>query len=288
MSDDDLDLLPAGELVGRLLAAEERVLPAVRGARAAIAAAAELIALRMGAGGKLVLLGAGTSGRLAVVQAAELPGTFGLATGDVAGVCAGAGPWLMGTDMDEDDTGAAVRDLGGTGLDARGVLVAVAASGSTPYTLTAARHAQRLGVAVVAVTTVAGSPLGSLADVEVAVPVGPELLRGSTRLGAGTAQKIALDAVTTAAMARLGRVHGTLMVDVVPANAKLRDRSAGLVAEIAGCPPERAAEALARCDWNARAAVLHLLTGLAPADAARHAAAHRTLRAAIAAAGAPR
>jgi N-acetylmuramic acid 6-phosphate etherase len=134
---------------------------------------------------------------------------------------------------------------------------------------------------VIAVSTTAPSPLGERATIAIEVPIGPEVLRGSTRLTAGTAQKIILDALTTTAMARLGRVHGDLMIDVVPANAKLRERSAALVADIAGCGPDAARDALRRCDGNARAAVLHLLSGLPPDQAAAHAAAHPTLRAAI-------
>jgi N-acetylmuramic acid 6-phosphate etherase len=278
-----LDLLSTGDVVGRLLGAEERVLPAVRAAMPSIARAADLIADRMLTGGRLVLLGAGTSGRLAVLEAAELPGTFGLAESVVVGVNAGAGRGGMaGTDRDEDDTSAGPRDLMSTGVGAGDVLVAVAASGRTPYTVAAARHAAESGLAVVSVTTTAPSPLASLAAVAIEVPIGPEALRGSTRLTAGTATKLALDALTTAAMVRLGRVHDDLMIDVVPANAKLRDRSATQVSQITGASPAAARTALQACGWDARAAVLNLMSGLAPAQAGELAAAHPTLRAAIA------
>jgi len=280
-----LDLLPTDEIVGRLLDAEERVVPAVRRAVPAIVRAAELIADRMRDGGRLILLGAGTSGRLAVLQAAELPGTFGLPTDRVVGRTAGAGRGgLTGTDWDEDDTDAGRRDLAEIGTTAADVLVAVAASGRTPYTVAAATAAAVAGTAVVAVTTTSPSPLAALADVAVEVPMGLEVLRGSTRLTAGSAQKITLDALTTAAMVRLGRVHGNVMIDVVAANAKLRDRSAGQVAEIVGCELGSAREALARCGWYARAAVLHLAADLPPDGAIQLAAAHPTLRAAMAAA----
>jgi N-acetylmuramic acid 6-phosphate etherase len=161
------------------------------------------------------------------------------------------------------------------------VLVAVAASGRTPYTLAAAGRAAETGLAVVSVTTSAGSPLAALADIAVEVPMGPEVLHGSTRLTAGTATKLTLDALTTAAMVRLGRVHDNLMIDVVPANAKLRERSAGQVAAITGAAPDAARVALETCGWNARAAVLTLMTGLAPDRACELAAAHPTLRTAI-------
>ena len=279
-----LDTMATAAVVGVLLEAEALVLPAVRAATPAITTAAEVIADRMRAGGRMVLLGAGTSGRLAVIQAAELPGTFGLADGIVVGCTAGGGAGgLRGTDWDEDDSDAGNRDLMATGFAAGDVLVAVAASGRTPYTLAAAAAAKALGAAVVAVTTTRPSPLAELATVAVEISIGAEALRGSTRLTAGSAQKIALDAVTTAAMVRLGRVHGNVMIDVVAANAKLRDRSAGLVAEIAGCEPAEARAALVRCGWSARAAVLHVISGLAPYEAAAVADSHQTLRAAMAA-----
>lgn len=286
--DIPLDQLSAPGVVERLFDAEARVLPVVRAAAPHVAAAAGLIAARMADGGRLVLIGAGTSGRLAVSQAAELPGTFGLSSDRVAARTAGGGPGgLTGTDGDEDDAGAGRRDLAETGFGRADTLIAVAASGRTPYTLAAVDLARELGASVVSVTTVTPSPLAAAAHVAIEVPMGPEALRGSTRLTAGTAQKLVLDAVTTAAMVRLGRVHGDVMIDVVPANAKLRGRSAGLVAEIVGCPPEEALEALDTCAGNARAAVLVLTSGMGPDDAAALAAGHRTLRAALAACSRP-
>jgi N-acetylmuramic acid 6-phosphate etherase len=187
------------------------------------------------------------------------------------------------SDDDEDDLAGAAEDLTALRPGPRDVLVAVAASGSTPYTLHLAQAARAAGAAVVGVSTVAGTPLARLADVAIEAVVGAEVLRDSTRLGAGTAQKIVLDTLTTAAAARLGRVHGDRMIDVVGANAKLRLRVAGIVADIAGCPPDQALRAMQDCDGNARAAVLLLVGGLAPADAVRAAAARPTLRAALAA-----
>jgi N-acetylmuramic acid 6-phosphate etherase len=221
-----------------------------------------------------------------VLQAAELPGTFGLPSQRIAARTAGGGAGgLTGTDGDEDNVDAGRCDAQATGLAAGDVLVAVAASGRTPYTVAAVDYARVVGAAVVSVTTTVSSPLAELADVPVEVAIGPEALRGSTRLTAGTATKLLLDAVTTAAMVRLGRVHGDLMIDVVPANAKLRARSAGLVAEIVGCSAGDAEAALDQCSGNARAAVLHLSAGLAPSEAAVVAAGHRTLRGALTAVG---
>jgi N-acetylmuramic acid 6-phosphate etherase len=274
----DLDLLPTIDVVQLLLSAEERVVPAARRRAGQIAAGAELIAARLGTGGRLLFVGAGTSGRLAVAEAAELPGTFGLDRRHVQARVAGG---AASTDRDEDDLSGAGADIADLLITASDVLVAVAASGRTPYTLAVARAARDGGAALVAVVTTTGSPLGELADVEVAIDVGREVLRDSTRLSAGTAQKIALNALTTAAMVRLGRVHGDLMVDVEGANAKLRTRSAGIVAEIAGCPLADATRALDACSGNARAAVVHLCLGLPAGEALARAGSHASLRDAL-------
>lgn len=279
MTGPELELLPTDEVVALLLNAEHRVVPAVRRELARVSAAADLVAARFGAGGRLVFAGAGTSGRIAVAEAAELPGTFGV---DRARIVARVAGGADSTDRDEDDLGLADRDLAELTVRPTDVVVAVAASGSTPYTLEIAKAARAAGAAVVSVTTIAPSPLAALADVAVEVPVGPEVLRGSSRLTAGTAQKIVLNAITTAAMARLGRVHADLMIDVEPANAKLRDRAAGIVAEIAGCELAEARTALDVCGGNTRAAVVHLVTGLAAEPAAAVAGRHARLRDALA------
>jgi N-acetylmuramic acid 6-phosphate etherase len=187
----------------------------------------------------------------------------------------------VGTDWDEDDVTVASADFAELELRSQDVMVAVAASGSTPYTLVMARAGAQAGVALVAIVNTFDSPLAALATAPIEVPVGPETLQSSTRLTAGTAQKLILNALTTAAMVALGHVHGDLMIDVVPANAKLRERVIGIVAEIAELPAEVARAALERCDWNARAAILHLTAGLSPSQAAGRAARHSTLRAAL-------
>jgi N-acetylmuramic acid 6-phosphate etherase len=273
-----LHLLPPEQIVERLLDGEQRVIPAVRAATRQIVAAAQLIADRLRDGGRLAFGGAGTSGRVAFTEAAELPGTFGLAEDRIVAIMAGG---IDGTDSHEDDIGKARRDLSRLAPVPGDVLIAVAASGTTPYTVALAQGTARAGADVVAVVNTPGSPLARLADLAIEVPVGPEVLRGSTRLSAGSAQKVALNALTTTAMTLLGRVHGDVMVDVVPANAKLRERAAGIVAEIAGTSLDEARVALAACGGNTRATILHLVGGLPPQDAAERAAAHATLQAAL-------
>jgi N-acetylmuramic acid 6-phosphate etherase len=240
-----------------------------------LAEAAELIADRLRAGGRLLFAGAGTSGRLAWAEAAELAGTFGLDPARVRAVVAGG---VHSTDSDEDDLDLAAADLDALRLNGSDVLVTVAASGGTPYTLAVAETARRAGVAVIAVVNAPETPLAALADQAVELPPAAEVLQESTRLTAGTMQKVALNALTTAAMARLGRVHDDLMIDMVAANAKLRRRQTGIVAEIAGCSLDAAADALAACADDARAAVVHLVLGLAPAEARARAARFITLR----------
>jgi N-acetylmuramic acid 6-phosphate etherase len=274
----DLDLLPTAEVVGRLLEAERRVVPAAQAVAERIAAGADLLADRLRADGRIVFVGAGTSGRIASAEAAELPGTFGLARSAVVARVAGG---ASSTDHDEDDRTGAQRDVDDIAITAHDVVVAVAASGSTPYTLVLAEAARAAGAAVIAVVNVPGSPLAGLADVAIEIVVGAEALRDSTRLSAGTAQKVALNALTTAAMVRLGRVHGDLMVDVEPANAKLRRRAGDIVAEIAGCDAATADAALTACGDSARAAVLYLALGLDAHAALARAAEHSSLRAAL-------
>ena len=282
-ADDDrpaLDVLPIADVVDRLLDAEARVLPAVRGAAAQLADAASLLSDSISAGGRIVFTGAGTSGRLAAAEAAELPGTFGIAAARCCPVIAGADSDAIDDTAEDDDvSGAAgIRVLD---LNQQDIVIAVAASGRTPFTVAAAQSARDAHAKVIAIVTAPTSPLAAVADVAVELAVGDEVLRGSTRLTAGTAQKVALNALTTAAMAAAGRVHGDLMIDVLPANAKLQDRLAGIVAEIVGCTSSEAAAAVDACGGNGRAAVLHLVRGLSPADAIREAAGHASLRSAL-------
>lgn len=275
-----LDELPTEQVVDLLLDAEGRVVPTLRRAVAELGKAAEVIANAIASGGRLVFAGAGTSGRLAAAEAAELPGTFGIESTRCLSVIAGADSPAI-DDAAEDDEIAGAAAIRTLALGAGDILVAVAASGRTPFTLAAATEARRAGAFVVAVVNSAASPLAELASIAVEVEVGDEVLRGSTRLTAGTAQKIALNTLTTSAMARAGRVHGDLMIDVVAANAKLRDRAAGIVADVAGCDAETATAALLACNGNARAAVISLVRGVTPTQALAIAADHPRLRAAL-------
>jgi N-acetylmuramic acid 6-phosphate etherase len=281
-----LDLLAPDDLVERLLFGQAAAMTAVRSAAAQLARAAQLVADTFLAGGRILLVGAGTSGRLAAMEAAELPGTFGIPPERIVARVAGASADRpAGGDDAEDDTDLGRSDVAGLGVRRTDVLIAVAASGTTPYTLAAAEAARAAGAAVVAVVNAAGTALAGLADIAIEAVTGPEVLRGSTRMAAGTAQKLALNTLTTAAMVRAGRVHDRFMIDVVPANAKLVRRVTGLLAEICAVDADTAAAALDRCGGRTRVAIVHLLTGLPPDEAARRAEAHRTVREAVASAG---
>lgn len=275
-----LDELPIEQVIDLLLDGESRVLPAVRRAAPELARAVAVLAAAVTGSGRWVFAGAGTSGRLAAAEAAELPGTFGWAERRCVALIAGADARAI-DDSAEDDSAAGAAAVRAAALTPQDVVIAVAASGGTPFTVAAAREARAAGAAVIAIVNAAATPLAELATAPVEVVVGEEVLRGSTRLTAGTAQKIVLNTLTTAAMARAGRVHGDLMIDVVAANVKLRDRAAGIVAEIAGCTGDEAAAALSACHGDARAAVIHLVRGVSPTEAGALGAAHRSLRAAL-------
>jgi N-acetylmuramic acid 6-phosphate etherase len=263
------------------------VTAAVRSAAPALAHAAELVADTFVAGGRIIFIGAGTSGRLAAMEAAELPGTFGIPEERVWARVAGESPVRpSGADAAEDDADLGRTDICDLRAGPGDVVLAVTASGTTPYTLAAAEAARLAGAGVIAVVNAGGTPLAALGDVAVELVTGEEVLVGSTRLAAGSAQKLALNTLTTAAMVRVGRVHDRFMVDVVPANAKLVRRVADLVAEICRVHVDEAVAALDRCGRNPRVAIVHLLTGVPPEVAADRAAAHRTVREAAAGASA--
>jgi len=258
----DLDLRSTLELVQLINDEDARVAPAVRAAGRELAAAIDAIAARLELGGRLVYVGAGTSGRLAAADAAECCPTFGLAAGRVVALSI-----ADEAAEDDDDAGAAAAARGDVG--AADALVALSASGATPYVLGALRGAADAGALTIAVTCTEGSELGPLADHEVVTITGPEVLAGSTRMKAGTAQKLVLNTISTVAMIRLGRTYGNLMVDVVATNAKLRARARRTVALATGVSDAGVDEALAAAAGDVKVAIVSLLTGLHAEDARR-------------------
>jgi N-acetylmuramic acid 6-phosphate etherase len=259
--DPELDLRTTRELVGFLNAEDATVAGAVAESGDALAMAIDAIAARLARGGRLVYVGAGTSGRLAALDAAECGPTFGSRPGEVVAVVAA-------DDEDgEDDRVAGAADVRALGLGADDVVVGVSASGSTPYTLAALEVARDAGALRVAIACVRGSALAAVADHEVAVVVGPEAIAGSTRLKAGTAQKLVLNTISTVTMVRLGRTYAGLMVGVVPSNTKLRERARRNLVLASGAQEQDVDDALEAAEGDARVALVSLLAGVEPAVA---------------------
>jgi N-acetylmuramic acid 6-phosphate etherase len=261
-----LDTLPTLQVVALLLDEDRRALTSARQAAASVARAARLAATVLDGGGDVVFAGAGTSGRLGVLEAAECPPTFGVDPRRIRAVMAG-GPdaVFLGREGAEDDEAAGRAH--GDALRPRDLLVAVSASGVTPFVRGALAGARARGAATVLVTCSPGR-LSGVADVVVVLRSGAEVLTGSTRLKAGSATKAALNALTTAAMVRLGKVFENLMVDVQPTSAKLVDRSRRIVAAATGAGAAEAARLLDAAGGEAKTAIVMGRLGL-DADAAR-------------------
>jgi N-acetylmuramic acid 6-phosphate etherase len=263
-----LDLLPTLELVRVMNRADAAVAPAVERELEAVARAIDRIAERMQRGGRLVYVGAGTSGRLGVLDAAECPPTFGVAPGDVVGLIAGGDAALVRAVEGAEDRGELARqDLDRIALAAGDALVAISASGGTPYALAAVARARELGALTVAVSCNPDGELARAAELAITPVPGPEVVSGSTRLKAGTATKLVLNMLSTGAMVRLGHVRGNRMVELRPTNAKLRERAIRIVAELATVDAARAAELLA-AHGSVRAALAAAAAGPTAAPAA--------------------
>ncbi|MGP4110175.1 N-acetylmuramic acid 6-phosphate etherase [Streptomyces sp. 4N509B] len=235
-----------------------------------IAAAIDATAARMARGGRLLYLGAGTAGRLGVLDASECPPTFNTRPEDVVGIVAG-GPDAMVTAVEgaEDSEEMAADDLDRCRVGASDVVVGISASGRTPYAVGAVRHARTLGALTIGLSCNAGSPLAAAAEHGIEVVVGPELIAGSTRLKAGTAQKLVLNMISTISMVRLGKTYGNLMVDVRASNEKLRARSRRIVALATGATEQVVEEALTATDGEVKNAILAILGGVDAPTAAR-------------------
>ncbi len=263
----DLDTWPLDRIVDAVLASGRRAAQAASAAGPELARAAAGIEDRLARGGRLVYVGAGTSGRIAVQDAAELPPTFGFERTWV--LMAGGGPaGERALENAEDDARAALRDATSRGLGPDDAVVGVAASGRTPYTLAVIEFARQRGAFTVGIANNPDTPLLRAAEVGVLLDTGPEVLAGSTRLAAGTAQKIALNALSTAVLVRAGGAYGNLMVGMRPINTKLRRRAIEVVTEAVGVTAEDAAEALTRAEGGIREAIV-MLTADVDLDTAR-------------------
>ncbi|MFJ9834388.1 N-acetylmuramic acid 6-phosphate etherase [Streptomyces sp. NPDC101169] len=266
----EIDRMPTLD-IARLMNGEDAGVPAAVAARLPqIAAAIDAVAERMARGGRLVYAGAGTAGRLGVLDASECPPTFNTEPGQVAGLIAG-GPEAMVTSVEgaEDSAELAREDLDALKIRPEDTVVGVSASGRTPYAVGAVEHARSLGALTVGLSCNEHSALAAAAEHGIEVVVGPELLTGSTRLKAGTAQKLVLNMLSTITMIRLGKTYGNLMVDVRASNAKLRARSRRIVSLATGAPDEEIERALTEAGGEVKNAILIVLAGVDGPMAAR-------------------
>jgi len=257
------------ELVALMNAADATVPTAIAAAASEIAETIDAVVERLRAGGRLVYVGAGSSGRIAALDASECEGTFSTPPGLVLALVAGgeAAP-AMAQAAAEDDRDAGETDITAIAVGPADSVVGVSASGSTPYVLGALEAAAGAGALTACIVSAPSSELAAICDHAIVVVVGPEFLAGSTRLKAGTAQKLVLNTISTVSMIRLGKTYGNLMVDVAAANAKLRGRVRRIVSEATGASAEDVDAALAAADGDTRVAIVSLLADI-DAESAR-------------------
>lgn len=240
-----IDTMTTPEIVALINHEDAKIAPAIATQTAQIAAAIDEASQRYNRGGRLIYAGAGTSGRLGVLDAAELVPTYGIPPERAVGLIAGGmGAMFKSVEGAEDSAELAEHDLRKLNLNANDTVIGIAASGRTPYAIGALTYAQQVKALAISVTCVAASLLADHADIAIAPVVGPEVITGSTRMKAGTAQKMVLNMLSTGVMIRAGKVFGNLMIDVLPTNAKLVDRAQRIIAETTGVSATRAASLL--------------------------------------------
>lgn len=253
---ENLSLLSAFEIVELMNNEDATVATAVKSVLGEIAKAVDGIVERLRNGGRLFYIGTGTSGRLGVLDASECPPTFGVSPELVQGVIAGGyEACYRAVEASEDDAEASRVDLEQRGFGARDVLVGIAASGRTPYTVGAVSYARLLGAFTVGLTCVPGSPITEAAELSIVPVVGPEVVTGSSRLKAGTAQKMVLNMLSTATMVQLGYVTGNRMSNLKAGNTKLRERAVRIVMAETGLDQQAATQVLETSGWNIRQAI---------------------------------
>jgi N-acetylmuramic acid 6-phosphate etherase len=263
-----LDELTVAELVTLMNDRDATIPAAVRTALPAITGAIEATAARIREGGRLIYVGAGTSGRLGVLDASEIPPTFGTDGDVVLGLIAG-GPSAIVSSVEhaEDSDEAGAADLAALAPGPLDTIVGIASSGTTPYVIGALRLAAERGALTVGLSCNLGTPLSAVAEHGIEIPVGPEIVTGSTRLGAGTATKMVLNMFSTISMIQLGKTYRTLMVDVKATNAKLLRRAVRIVVLATGADEGTARTALDETGWHAKLAIAVITTGMSVTDA---------------------
>ncbi|WP_370553810.1 N-acetylmuramic acid 6-phosphate etherase [Edwardsiella tarda] len=270
-----IDTLSTLAMLRVINAEDQRVAPAVEATLPQVAELVDKVVEAFAQGGRLIYCGAGTSGRLGILDASECPPTYGTPAQQVVGLIAGGHPAILAAvENAEDDRDQGAQDLRDLHFTERDVLVGIAASGRTPYVLGAMAYAKQQGATVAAIVCNPGSEMSLAADIAIEPVVGAEVVTGSSRMKAGTAQKLVLNMITTGAMIRSGKVYGNLMVDVAATNAKLLQRQVNIVMAATECDLHQAEAALNACDRHCKTAILMLLSGVSAEEAramlARH------------------
>jgi N-acetylmuramic acid 6-phosphate etherase len=279
----DLDAWDTGDALEAMLEGQMSAVAAVRAALPSITTAVDKAASVLGEKGRLIYLGAGTSGRVAAQDGAELPPTFDWPLDRlIFAMAGGPGAFIQSVEGAEDDEADALAILDDARLTTSDVVIGVAASGTTPFTVAGLRHATQKGALTIGVANNPDAPLLKAAQCAILVETGSELIAGSTRMKAGTAQKVVLNLISTGIMVRLGRIYRGMMVNMHVTNAKLRRRAEVIVSRIAGCDLEAAQQALAKAGGDMKLAVL-LVLGVEPEEAQRRLVKHgHNLRLALA------
>ncbi len=261
----DIDTLPTLDMLTLINDEDQKVALAVRAELPNIAIAVDAITARMQRGGRLIYIGAGTSGRLGVLDASECPPTFGTPPELVVGLIAG-GPAALTEAVEgaEDDWYSGTQQIAELNVNENDCVIGIAASGRTPYAIGGLQEAKKRGALTVSIACNRPSSLEGMAEIGITPVVGPEVVSGSTRLKAGTAQKIVLNMISTAVMIRLGKTYSNLMVDVQPTNVKLRLRALRIVADATGLDLKRATEVLSACNGEVKTAIVAILAEVSP------------------------
>ncbi|MDR7419317.1 MAG: N-acetylmuramic acid 6-phosphate etherase [Armatimonadota bacterium] len=266
----ELDRLSTEEILALINDEDRRVPEAVAAEIPRIALAVEAVVRALRAGGRVVYVGAGTSGRIGLLDALEWPPTFGVEPSTIEVVIAGgAAATVHSSAPSEDDAAAGAAEIARRAVGPNDVVVGLAASGVTPFVLSAVDEAKRRGATVVAISNVPGSPLARRGDIAITPVTGPEVLTGSTRMKAGTSQKLVLNMLSTAAMVRLGKVYSNLMVDMPPKNVKLAARARRMVAAATGLDAQAASRLLDEAGGSAKIAIVMALARVDRAEAER-------------------
>ncbi|EBV1760514.1 TPA: N-acetylmuramic acid 6-phosphate etherase [Morganella morganii] len=264
----DIDSLPTLDMLRVINREDQTVALAVEKTLPQVAQVVDAVAQAFRLGGRLIYIGAGTSGRLGILDASECPPTFGTPAEQVVGLIAGGHKAILkAVENAEDNRELAVSDLKALNFSEKDVLVGIAASGRTPYVLGGMEYALSLGATVAAVSCNPDSEMSRLAGIAITPVVGPEVITGSSRMKAGTAQKLILNMITTGAMIRSGKVYGNLMADVEATNAKLVERQKRIVMAATECDRATAEQALAACDGHCKTAIVMILAQLSAGDA---------------------